>query len=153
MTLLKIVGVLVALLVIASADAFACSCDTYGQPRKDAKEYFTKEFDGAIFTGTVLSIKHSPEAFAQSELTMAVDQFWLGVKSPTIKLLVSGPDSCWYGWKLGQPRFIIARNFDGTLVSAVCDMENWMPFNSNEKLPEYTTNLLGIKPKSFPKPK
>jgi hypothetical protein len=157
MTILKIAGVLVALLVIAPATAFACHCDTYGEPRKDAKEYYTKKFDGAIFTGTVTSIRHDPKydqgGITDSELTIRVDQHWLGVTKPTMVLRVHGPYStCWFNWKVGDERFFIAVRWKGIFYDAFCDRANWMPSNSDLSLEEYTTKLLD-KPKSFPKPK
>ena len=157
MTIQKIAGVLVVLLVIAAVDALACSCETYGEPRKDAKEYYTKKFDGAIFTGKVLSMKHDPAyeagGITESELTIGVDQYWLGVKTPTVILMVSGPNtSCWFDWKVGEEGFFVAGKFRGTFYLAFCDQANWMPYDSNVSVQEYTTKLLG-KPKSFPKPK
>jgi len=143
-------------LLLPSAKTFACSCESYGTPRKDAKEYYTKKFDGAIFNGTVASIKHDPAydegGITFSELTINVNQYWLGVNSPTIVLLVPGPNtSCWFDWKIGQEALFIASKYEGNLQLAICDLANWKPSNSEANLDEYTTGLLG-KPKSFPKP-
>lgn len=143
-------------LLLAPANTFACSCETYGEPRKDAKDYYTKKFNGAIFTGTVASIKHDPASDAGgitfSELTINVNQYWLGVSSPTIVLLVPGPNtSCWLDWKSGQEDFFIGSNYEGKLHLALCDWANWKPSDSKANYTEYTTGLLG-KPKSFPKP-
>jgi hypothetical protein len=154
--LLRIFPLFLALL-LAPASTFACSCETYGVPRNDAKEYYTKKFDGAIFTGTVASIKHDPASdsggVTYSELTINVDQYWLGVNGPKIVLLVPGPNtSCWLDWKNGQENFFIGSNYEGKLHFALCDRLNWKPSDSKADLTEYTTRLLG-KPKSFPKPR
>ena len=150
------VSPLMLVLLLTPASTFACSCETYFTPRKDAKEYYTKKFDGAIFNGTVASIKHDPASDAGgitfSELTINVNQYWLGVSNPTIVLLVPGPNtSCWMRWKAGQEDFFIGSNYEGKLHFALCDLVNWQPSDSKADLTEYTTNLLG-KPKSFPKP-
>jgi hypothetical protein len=156
MTILKVAGVLF-LFMIASLDALACSCETYGQPRKDAKEYYTKEFKGAIFTGTVESIEHDPAyeggGITYSKLKIVVDQYWLGVLTPSMLIEVPGPNtSCWFGWKTGQEGFFIAEAFEGGLQYAGCDVANWKPSNSKATLEAYTAKILG-KPMSFPKPK
>jgi hypothetical protein len=139
-------------LLLAPASTFACSCETYFTPRKDAKEYYTKKFDGAIFTGTVASIKHDPSNGGASELTINVNQYWRGVSGPTVVLVVFGlTTSCWADWKTDQDGFFIASNHEGTLHYDLCDVANWKPIDSKLNLTEYTTRLLG-KPKSFPKP-
>jgi hypothetical protein len=156
-TILKIAIVLMTLLGLAAIDTHACSCNSYGVPRKDAKEYYAKKFDGAIFTGTVASIKHDP-AFEDggitfSDLTVNVNQYWLGVTKPTVVLKVHGPNStCWFNWRVGDERFFVAGESDGIFYDAYCDLANWMPFNSKVSFAEYTTSLLG-KPKSFTKSK
>jgi len=156
-TILRITIVLLTLLLIGAMDTYACSCETYGQPRKDAREYYTKKFKGAIFTGTVESIEHDPAyeggGITYSKLKIAVDQFWLGVRTRSMLIEVPGPNSsCWFGWKTGQEGFFIAETFEGGLQYAGCDVANWRPSNSKTTLTDYTTKLLG-KPKSFPKPK
>ena len=154
MRILKIAGVLVVLFVIASMNAFGCSCETYGVPRKDAKEYYTKKFDGAIFLGTVASIKHDPKSneggITFSELTVNVSQYWRGVTKPTFALLVAGPNtSCWFDWKVGEESFFIV---DENRYLSICELANWKPSDSKSPITEYTTELLG-KSKSFTKPK
>lgn len=159
MTILKGAGVLTVLLFIALVDAYACGCETYREPRKDAREYYTEQFGGAIFTGTVVSIKHDPKhdegGITYSDLIVNVNQYWLGVTKPTLVLKVSGPNtSCWLDWKVGEEHFFVVKNSHGALYYAYCDRLNWTPFiASKSELVEYTTNLLGKKPRSFPKPK
>ena len=149
---------LILVLLLAPANTFACSCETYGQPRTDAGEYYTKKFNGAIFTGTIASIKHDPASdsggITYSELTVDVDQYWLGVNKPSIVLLVAGPNtSCWVDWKIDSEGFFIGSKEDyGRLYYSYCDVANWKFGDSESSLIEYTTNLLG-KAKSFPKRK
>ena len=155
-TLLNVFVLFLAVSLVPE-NVFACSCETYGQPRTDAGEYYTKKFNGAIFTGTIASIKHDPASdsggITYSELTVDVDQYWLGVTDARTAILVPGPNtSCSVDWKLGEKGFFIASNVHGRLHYAACDIANWRPDNSETEIVDYTTNLLG-KPKSFPKAK
>lgn len=137
--------------------ALACSCETYGQPRKDAQEYYRKKFDGAIFTGTIKEIKNDPAAAAGgitfSELRIDVDQYWLGVAKPNVAVFVYGPDtSCWADWKAEEKAFFIASNHDGRLYYSVCEVVNWVGSYPDSDWSDYTRKVLGP-PKSFLKNK
>ncbi len=147
----------IATVFIVVGRANACSCETYGQPRKDAKEYYRKKFDGAIFTGTIKEIKHDPAVdsggITFSELWIEVDQYWLGVTKSDIVLLVMGPNTtCWVDWKLGEKYFFIGSNLNGRLYNSMCDIANWGGDYPNSKWSDYTRKILG-RSKSFPKNK
>lgn len=147
---------IVAIFLVAGS-ANACSCETYGQPRKDAKEYYRKKFDGAIFTGTIKEIKHDPAAdsggITYSELRIEVDQYWLGVIKPDIVLLVPGPNtSCWVDWKLGEKDFFVTSYSNGRMYHSMCDLANWGGNYPSSKWSDYTRKILGPA-KSFAKPK
>jgi hypothetical protein len=155
------VSLLLLTLPLVSSNIYGCACFTYGTPRRDAKEYYSDKFDGAIFTGRVTSIKHIPaadeESLEYSELTIKVNEYWLGVSSPKIVLLTSGgpKSSCWKSWKIGKVGrqvFFISNKIDGRLYYSYCDVANWNFGSSDEDFIKYTTGVLG-KPKSFQKPK
>lgn len=143
--------------LLSAGNAFACHCETYGQPRKDAKEYYRKKFDGAIFTGTIKEIKHDPAdalgGLTYSELLIEVEQYWLGAIKPEVTLLVYGPNgTCWQGWKVGEKHFFVASKFNGRLYHSMCDLANWGGSYPSSKWSDYTRKILGP-PKSFAKPK
>lgn len=150
--------VLLAVIFMFSASTVkACSCETYAQPRKDAKEYYRKKFDGAIFTGTIKGIIHDPAADAGgitfSELRIEVDQYWSGVTNPNIVLLVLGPNSsCWVDWKLGEKHFFVASKSNGRLYRSMCDIANWGGNYPGSEWSDYTRKILGPS-RSFPKTK
>jgi hypothetical protein len=125
-----------------------------GNHRADAKEYYRKKFNGAIFTGTIKEIKHDPEAnsggITFSELRIEVGQYWLGVTKPDIVLLTHGPNtSCWVDWKLGEKYFFIASNINGRLYRSMCDLANWGGNYPNSVWSDYIRKILGPS-KSFP---
>ncbi|MFZ1700073.1 MAG: hypothetical protein WBO10_09450 [Pyrinomonadaceae bacterium] len=138
--------------------AHACSCESYGEPRSDAKEYYTTKFKGAIFTGTLRKITHDPArdsgGITFSELLIEVDQYWLGVTKLEMTVLVPGPNtSCWFSWKTGQKSFFIAAEFGGRLYDSYCDRANWGGGKgSGTTWEDYTLSVLG-KAKNFGKPK
>lgn len=114
----------------AAYEVRACSCETYGQPRKDAREYYTKKFDGAIFIGTIKAIKHDPAAdsggITMSKLTVEVDEYWRGVTNQILTVHVVGPNtSCSVDWKVGTKMFAIASRYKGQLYRSDCDLANW----------------------------
>jgi hypothetical protein len=150
-----LLALVVGFLAVTNADA--CSCETYGQPRKDAKDYYQKKFDGAIFTGTIKEIKHDPNSdsggITYSELRIEVDQYWLGPVKEDVVLLVPGPNtSCWLDWKLGKKKFFVASNSNGSSYYSICDVANWGGTYPSSKWSDYTRKILGSA-KSFPKGK
>lgn len=135
-------------ILLASYESYACSCETYGQPRKDAEQYYKKKFDGAIFTGTIKAIEHDPTADAggitMSQLTIEVDEYWLGVSKQLLTVHVAGPNtSCSIDWKIGTKMFVIASRFDGRLYRSDCDLANWGGFYPDAKWAGYTLRTLG----------
>ena len=143
-------------LIFGTQQTFACSCETNDQPRKDAREYYTKIFDGAIFTGTIKAINNPATAdggITMSELSVEVDEYWLGVTTKTVSVLVFGPGtSCSNDWKVGTKTFFIASRYKNLLFMAICDLANWGGDYPNAKWAEYTYKTLGPS-KRFPKPK
>lgn len=143
--------------LFSAISAFACSCETYGQPRADAKEYYTKKFRGAIFVGTIKAFKHDPAAglggLTWSELSVEIDEYWLGVSKPLVTVLTDGPNSsCFQDWKTGTKSFFIATEHNGRLYRAICDLANWGGDYPSVKWADYTTEILG-QSKRLSKPK
>lgn len=142
---------------ILHGEAIACSCESYGQPRGDAKKYYRTVFDGSIFTGTIIEIKHDPRAddggITYSELQIEVEEYWLGVKNSTLSVFVAGPNtSCYVDWKVKQKTFFIAQRMDGKLYYSNCDLANWGGTYPKSDWSKYTNTILG-KPQKFAKTK
>lgn len=130
------------------SSSYACACETYRVPRADAKQYYLKEFRGAIFTGTVKSIEHDPAkdsgGITYSKLLIDVDRYWLGVSKPETTVFVAGPNtSCWFDWKLGQKSFFIAKRLKGGLFYSPCDVLNWGGTQGSVEWEDYTKRVLG----------
>lgn len=139
--------------ILAALDVSACSCETYGMPRSDAKEYYGTKFKGSIFTGTVKEIIHDPKSddggITFSQLLVEVDQYWLGVDKAVTTVLAPGPNtSCWFDWKVGQTDFFIASFSKDGLYFSHCDLANWGGSYSQKGWLDYTNKILG-RPKSF----
>lgn len=143
------------IVLLGTTRILACSCETFGQPRRDAREYYTKKFGGAVFTGTIRAIKHDPAAasggITTSSLTVEVDEYWLGVTEPLLTVLTYGPNtSCSINWKIGTKDFFIASKYDSRLYHADCDLANWGARYPSAKWADYTLKVLG-RAKRFPK--
>jgi hypothetical protein len=143
-------------ILVMGYEVYACSCETYGQPRKDAREYYTKKFDGAIFTGTIKAIKHDPAAdsggITMSKLTVEVDEYWRGVTNQLLTVHVFGPNtSCSVDWKVGTKMFVIASRYKGELYRSDCDLVNWGGYYPEAKWADYTRRTLG-RARRFRKP-
>lgn len=135
-------------LIFGTQQTFACSCETDDQPRKDAREYYTKIFDGAIFTGTIMAISDDPEStkggITMTELSVEVDEYWVGVTKKDLTVLVYGPgNTCSTEWKVGTKTFFIASRYNGRLYRALCEIANWGGYFPDANWKEYTYKTLG----------
>jgi len=130
-----------------------CQCQTYNQPRTDARSYYTTKFDGAIFTGTITAIRSEANAagIASDEIEVSVDEQWRGIATQTV--IVRSPDaSCGIHRKVGEKDFFIASRGQDGLSLALCDLANWGAQYSAPGWRAYTERILG-KPGSLHKRK
>ena len=146
-------AVLIALSFGFSSVANACVCPTVGQPLESVKAYYGKSFEGAVFTGTITAIRDVPSAGTEefphslTELAIEIDQYWIGVDKPTIKVYTTGPGtSCSVDWEIGQTRFFIASRDKinkKNLNVGMCSLSNWRGKYPNKEWADYTTEILG----------
>jgi len=144
---------LLSTMFLATTGVMACSCETYNQPRPDAREYYRKKFHGAIFTGTIQAVRNEPEGSAgitTTELTVEVDEYWAGVTKPFLTILSVGAESCGLEWRIGKKAFFIAEKYDGQLYESMCERANWGGQYPEAKWTSYTLKVLG-RAKRFPK--
>jgi hypothetical protein len=149
--------VLLTFLLFAPA-LMACTCVTIGIEDEKARAYYRDLFKGAVFTGKITSIRElSPIdvretiTFPLRELTIDVEQYWLGVTDPVIKVVTTGANtSCTMEFPLGETRFFIADVWEGRLNFGMCSLSNWRGRFPDKGWSDYTQKILGA-PKTFPK--
>jgi len=144
--------VLVSVIAAFATSVMACSCETYGKPRSDAKDYYLTKFNGAIFSGTVTSVKNEPDngGITLSEVSFDVDTSWVGVKKRVVVIKTFGPGTdCSPGLTVGTKTFIIAGRHDRTLFFSACELVNWPGSYPNTEWSDYTSKTLG-KGRTFP---
>jgi hypothetical protein len=109
-----------ALLALTPRHAAACSCVPL-QGEIDLREWL-KQFDGAVFEGTLLRQEQVGKGFdTQLKLTYRVNRHWKGVTSPQV-VVYTPTDSgmCGIGAEPKVSRFIIASRTPMGLQTGIC---------------------------------
>lgn len=101
---------------------------------KEARKYFLEEFNGAIFTGRVVSIKEFIVKWENgtneimNEVVADVEKYWIGVEQPKMTVYTGTGDSggdCSADFKIGEKYFFNINRVSGIL---------WANFNNSSKI-------------------
>ncbi|CAN5550903.1 hypothetical protein BH10ACI1_BH10ACI1_29700 [soil metagenome] len=116
------------IITIFSQNSFACDCIWTGsETKEEIKNFYLKEFKGAIFTGKITEIKK--ESFSWDigatyfKFTIKVDKYWMGVDKS--KMIVHAAFSdCGVNegtHKVGEKVFFAALYFKDLLFTSTCN--------------------------------
>ena len=132
---------LIALFTFAGQSAYACSCrkitgviiDPNGNAPKpdpeEVKKWRLEQTDTAFFTGQVLKIEKVKVRWSQSpgerdpmkRVTVRVERYWLGVKTPVIVIYTGmGNGDCGVPYVKGKQYFFATSRVDGLLKTIAC---------------------------------
>ncbi len=108
----------------------ACMCpgvnpEMYPPDVKKSREYYKKEFNGAAFTGKVMSSEEAPDVLREGqkvqELTVEIDRYWFGVDRRSITIYTPKDGSgCWLPFLKNESYFFIPTLVDGRLHVEIC---------------------------------
>jgi hypothetical protein len=117
---LFLIGAALAFLALTPREAAACTC--VRTPKIDPRE-FLKQFDGAVFEGTLLRQETVAKGFEDPhlKLTYRVERHWKGVTSPQVVVYTpSDTGQCGIGAEPKVTRFIIAYRTPRGLETGIC---------------------------------
>jgi hypothetical protein len=131
--------------MIFTSVANACGCFSIEQPVEKVRAYYKNNFNGAIFTGKIKGIRDLPvttdyhSSLPLSELTIEVDEYWLGVDKPVIKVLtIGGLSSCAVKWETDRTQFFIVYRDKQGLHAGMCDLSSWRGRYPDKEWSDYT---------------
>lgn len=141
---------LATIAMIFTSVANACGCVSIEQPIEKVRVYYKNNFNGAIFTGKIKSIRDVPVATGDQsslplrKLTIEVDEYWLGVDKPVIKVLtIGGLSLCAVKWETDRTQFFIAYRDKQGLHVGMCDLSSWRGRYPDKEWSDYTLEVLG----------
>jgi hypothetical protein len=124
-----IIILLISIFSIAlfSQNTFACECswENPKMSKAEAKNFYLKNFNGAVFKGKVIEVKEElidwdTEQTPFRKITVEVEEYWVGVNKPQMTIYTMN-GGCGLDFEKGKQYFFAPSIYKERLVSMVCD--------------------------------